>query len=331
MTHDTEIAIVGAGLSGLALAHALKAEGRAVTVLEARDRVGGRVLSQDGYDLGPAWIWPHNRRMLALADRFGLTLFEQHCDGNLVFEDPEGLIRRDLAFSAMGGALRVSGGLARVTDALARDLGDIVRTDHVVRSVSEEASGVLLAGDRFSLSAQRVVLALPPRLASGLGLSVPDIPTWMAGYAKLVAIYDTPFWRQAGLNGDAVSHRGPLTEVHDASPMDARTGALFGFTYGDAARTPEFRAQALAQLGRMFGAQAANPREVLFKDWASDAATATPADRVPPADHPHYRALAPTRRLIFAGSETAVGDGGFLEGALEAAALAQRQLATVTA
>ena len=35
MTSDTEIAIVGAGLSGLALAAALKAEGRDVTILEA--------------------------------------------------------------------------------------------------------------------------------------------------------------------------------------------------------------------------------------------------------------------------------------------------------
>ncbi len=48
MRSDTEIAIIGAGLSGLALATALRSEGRDVTVLEARDRPGGRVLSTTG-------------------------------------------------------------------------------------------------------------------------------------------------------------------------------------------------------------------------------------------------------------------------------------------
>lgn len=52
MTSDAEIATVGASLLGLALAMALQAEGRDVTVLEARTRPGGRVLSQDGHDLG---------------------------------------------------------------------------------------------------------------------------------------------------------------------------------------------------------------------------------------------------------------------------------------
>ena len=54
MNIDTDICIIGAGLSGLALAAKLQAEGRDVIVLEARDRRGGRVLSKDGYDLGPS-------------------------------------------------------------------------------------------------------------------------------------------------------------------------------------------------------------------------------------------------------------------------------------
>ena len=326
MTHDTEICIIGAGLSGLALASALRAEGRDVTVLEARDRPGGRVLSQMDHDLGPSWIWPQNRRMLALLDRLGLRHFPQHATGRLVFEDAAGVIRRDLDFATMGGALRVEGGLARVTDALAAEVGDNLRLGCPVHKVTVDASSVAVSTTHDTIRAARVVLALPPRLAAGLGIEVPDVPTWMAGQAKLVATYPAPFWRAEGLNGDAISHRGPLAEIHDASPPDVGTGALFGFAHPGAARQPGFRDAALAQLGRLFGPGAATPDEVIVKDWSTDLATATPADQNPLAGHPAYRALPPTERLIFAGSEAMSEDGGFLEGALAAAEAAHARL-----
>ncbi|MDG1118408.1 MAG: FAD-dependent oxidoreductase [Flavimaricola sp.] len=326
MNATVEVCIIGAGLSGLALASALRAQGRNVTVLETRDRTGGRVLSHNGHDLGPAWIWPHNRRMLALLPRLGLRCFPQHAAGRLVFEDAAGTIRRDLEFATMGGALRVAGGLASVTDALAAEVGDGLRLGQHVLRLTEDAEGVLVATKSETMRAEHVVLALPPRLAAGLGVAVPDVPTWMAGQAKLVASYPTPFWRDEGLNGDAISHRGPLAEIHDASPSGAETGALFGFILPGATRAPEFRDAAIAQLVRLFGPRAAKPDEVLIKDWSTDPATAVTADRTPPSGHPNYRPLQQTSRLIFAGTEAAPEDGGFLEGALAAAEAALTSL-----
>ncbi len=331
MTSDTEIAVVGAGLSGLALASALRTEGRDVTVLEARDRPGGRVLSEDGYDLGPAWIWPHNTRMRALAKALGLTTFPQHSAGRLVFEPPSGGIRRDLELATMGDALRIDGGLAQMTSALGERLGDSLHLNRAVRQIEEDADGVSLTGEGYSIRAERVVLALPPRLAAPLGVEARDVPTWMAGHAKFVARYSEPFWRQAGLNGDGISHRGPLAEIHDASPMDAAEGALFGFAVPGAARHPEFPSAAIEQLTRLFGPEAANPTGVFVKDWSTDPETATERDRMPPAAHPSYRAQPTTPRLIFSGSETASLHGGFLEGALEAAEAAQAILRRVAA
>ena len=326
MISETGICIVGAGLSGLALAASLQAEGRDVTVLEARDRAGGRVLSWRGYDLGPAWVWPHNRRMLALAERLGLRCFPQYAQGRLVFEAGDGTIRRDLDFATMGGALRIEGGLARVTDALAGQLGDRLVLGQAVRRVSEDAAGVTLNCDTAEIRAGRAVLALPPRLMTGLGVAVPDAPTWMAGHAKLVATYPTAFWRDTGLNGDAISHRGPLAEIHDASLAEGGEGALFGFALPGAAGHPGFQEAALAQLARLFGPDAATPRDVIVKDWSTDPATATQADLTPPAGHPTYRVIAPTARLVFAGTETSPDEGGFLEGALAAAEAAYMRL-----
>lgn len=343
---DSDALIVGGGLSGLAIADRLTQAGNRVILLEARDRPGGRVLSQShgahAYDLGPAWIWPQNRRMRALVGRLGLTLFEQHDAGNLVFEDPGGTIRRDLAFAAMGGALRVVGGLGQITNRLATALPrESLRLSHRATQLTAEPRAVRIAGTMpdgpFECRARRVILALPPRvLAARVRFGPPlhpalfdvlsHVPTWMAGQAKLVAIYDQPFWRTAGLSGDAISHRGPLVEIHDASPADASAGALFGFI--DPAQTgtgaEAIRRACVAQLIQLFGPAASTPGAVLLKDWAQDTETATPADRTAPAGHPTYQSIPPLEgawcgRVLFAGTEAAATEGGFLEGALEAA------------
>jgi monoamine oxidase len=330
MNIDTDLCIIGAGLSGLALAVKLQAEGRDVMVLESRDRTGGRVLSQDGYDLGPSWIWPHNHRMLALLERLSLNTFAQYASGRLVFEDATGRVRRDLEFATMGGALRIEGGLARVTDALAAGLGDRLRLSCRVHRVLEEPGGVSILMAEGHVRAAQVILAMPPRLVAGLGVAVPDAPTWMAGQAKLVATYPAAFWRENGLNGDAISHRGPLAEIHDASPAGARVGALFGFAQVGAARKPGFQGAAIAQLVRLFGQDAAMPDDVFIKDWSVDPATAIKADLTPPSHHPDYSAVPPTRRVIFAGTEMSPDHGGFLEGALTAAEAAHAALGLVT-
>ncbi|MFJ9626278.1 flavin monoamine oxidase family protein [Streptomyces sp. NPDC101175] len=77
---DTEVVVVGAGYAGLSTAWRLADAGIDVVVLEAADRVGGRVLSQlrpSGVrvDHGGQWIGPSQRHFHALADRFGCRTF----------------------------------------------------------------------------------------------------------------------------------------------------------------------------------------------------------------------------------------------------------------
>src|SRR4051812_16717622 len=68
-----DVIVVGAGLAGLSAARAVRAAGRSVFVLEARDRVGGRNLDRSLADGGPVvelggqWAGPGQDRVLALA------------------------------------------------------------------------------------------------------------------------------------------------------------------------------------------------------------------------------------------------------------------------
>jgi monoamine oxidase len=89
----TDVIVAGAGFTGLAAAHELIAAGIDVCVLEARDRVGGRVESRifrDGQrvDTGGQFLCEDMPEVMALARRFGKTLVETPLDGEFVVQPP---------------------------------------------------------------------------------------------------------------------------------------------------------------------------------------------------------------------------------------------------
>lgn len=356
---QTDVFIAGAGIGGLSLAAAMQKKGVGYLLAEARDRVGGRILSVDlgnagvtdaFADLGPSWIWPGQGHIAALLNELQITVFEQFSEGKLVYEDEQGQVRRDLDYASMAGSRRIDGGLARVTERLLASLDEqAVFLGHRVSAIRGNTEGyrvdLVHDGEILQLHARKVVLAIPPRviasqidfepaLPAAIQQEMSAIPTWMAAHAKLFALYEQPFWRAQGLSGDGISRRGPLMEVHDASPANPGYGALFGFV-GLAAGSPQrepsrLQADAVRQLEKMYGTEAGKPLDVVLKDWSLEQYTATPADQMT-SQHPRYgippgMAALADRGLLFASSEMAPQFGGFIEGALEATQNVLRQL-----
>ncbi|WP_198534036.1 flavin monoamine oxidase family protein [Aquidulcibacter paucihalophilus] len=89
---DTDVIIIGAGVAGISAARQLKAAGIRTLILEARDRIGGRVLTDTetlghAFDRGPYWL--HNKAtnpLVPLARQAGIGLIESSYENGGIFD-----------------------------------------------------------------------------------------------------------------------------------------------------------------------------------------------------------------------------------------------------
>ena len=142
---------------------------------------------------------------------------------------------------------------------------------------------------------------------------------------KVQVGYETPFWREEGLSGFALSLDHELSVVLDNSPPDGSCGVLVGFLEGAHARraslmTAEKRRQLVVNtLVQYFGAQAAEPFDIVERDWMAEIYTrGCYGGRLGAGVWTQYgEAIAqPVGRIHWAGAETSTIWNGYMEGAI---------------
>jgi predicted NAD/FAD-dependent oxidoreductase len=133
-----DVVVVGAGIAGLVATSVLQEQAVKVVCLEARDRVGGRALSEAGWlDLGATWFWDGQSAIAETVASAGLSTYPQVLEGDALFEHSTGEAVRFEGNPIDRPASRLEGGMQALALELARRLASAtVRTGMVVRTVA---------------------------------------------------------------------------------------------------------------------------------------------------------------------------------------------------
>jgi monoamine oxidase len=232
-TRDADLVVIGAGLAGLAAARTAAAAGASVVVVEARDRVGGRVLNEeigDGnvVEVGAQWIGPTQDRLAALARELGVDTFPTWGEGDNVIE--------------YGGRLR-------------RYRGAIPRINPVVLLDVERAQR------RLNKLARRVPLEAPWEAPNAASLDGQTAATWMRRNVRTKAgrmLLELGIEAVWAAQPEDMSLLHVLFYIHAAGSLemlfDTEGGAQQDRFIGGSQRIPILMAQALGREQLILGA-----------------------------------------------------------------------------
>lgn len=242
---------------------------------------------------------------------------------------------------------RIVGGSQQLALTMADKLGERVVLGSPVTEIDQTPDGVLVRSGRLDVRCERVIVAMSPADAGRIRFT-PGLPTrraalqraWNNGTeSKLFAIYDAPFWRADGLNGQALTDLPVARFVVDNSPPDGSVGILLTFlgTAGSGSAggwsdgllddPAQRRAAFVDDLVTIFGPKAAHPADYREKDWIHEPWINGCVSARPPGVLTRYTdaVRTPAGRIHWAGTESATVNEGYLDGAVSAGERAARE------
>ena len=334
------IAIIGAGLTGLLIANKLKKSGREVCVIEARNRIGGRIYTVgDGtpVEMGATWFGPQHQNLISLINELGIPFFEQYMEGKTFFEPFATTPPQQIEIPAQEPSFRVAGGTSQIIKALAEGLtpGEL-HLNQPVRALDFQGHSARVKTDQLDIEADVVISTLPPALLVSEVSITPGLPdnlvdiarnthTWMQDSIKAAVIYNSPFWRNQKLSGTIFSNAGPLNEFYDHTDYTTSKFALCGFINEAFFHLSpnEREGKVRDQLCRTFGKQGTEYSKYKELLWANEKHTKhSQSNGLYPhqnSGHGVYQNSWYDGKLIIGGTETSPVYGGYMEGAVYSA------------
>jgi len=336
-----DVIILGAGLTGLTLAYDLRQSGLSVLLLEARNRIGGRILTTESsppIEMGATWLGSRHTHLIALLQELGLDTFEQRMGQHAIYEpistSPPQLVQLP---PNPEPSFRIQGGTSRLIQALAGHLNpDQIQLGQAVASLEVQEVGLQVNTPSHSYHASKVVSTLPPYLLSqtiGLPDELPDdllavataTHTWMGDSIKFGLAYPSPFWRAPGSSGTLFSNTGPIPEMYDHAPVEDHQYALKGFLQGiyHGLDREERLNLIQRQLGKYYGDKATAYTDYHEVVWRDEPFTFLPYQQpvLPHANNGHsvFQQSFLSGQFWVAGAETASQFPGYMDGAVESA------------
>jgi len=335
------ILIIGAGLSGLLTGYRLKKEGIPFKILEARNRVGGRIHTVYGtnntpIEMGATWFNNQHKHLIALLEELGVDYFEQYMDSTVFFQTSSTSPIQSIQIPKQAPSYRISGGTSSIINTLFQKLDkNDVLLNHSVTDIKFHNNSVqVIAKETFE--GNRVILAIPPKLWAKNILFAPHLPnnlinvanqthTWMEDSIKIALTYNQPFWEQENISRTLFSNAGPITELYDHCNHERSKYALCGFinsSFKDLTYS-ERRAIVINQIINVFGAKAKefiNYEECI---WSKEENTFESSDTFL---YPHQNNGNPVfsksffdDKLFISSSESASEYPGYMDGAVNSA------------
>lgn len=239
------IVIIGAGLSGLLTAFRLKKDGIPFKILEARNRIGGRVNTVFGtgetpVEMGATWLQNHHQNLIALLNELDLKAFEQYMDETVLFQQQANSPVQLVKIGKQSPSYRIAGGTSSLINTLYQALDDeeVVLNQTVAKVIFQGDSVQVIAKETFEAS--HAVLAIPPKLWANRISFEPSLPddlitiaeqtqTWMEDSIKVALTFKQPFWQEENQPATFFSNAGPITEFYEHSNVERTKFALCGF------------------------------------------------------------------------------------------------------
>jgi len=337
---NERIIIIGGGLSGLTLAYLLSKRNIKATILEASDRLGGRIQTVKGtletpLELGATWFSDMHPNLLALIDELGLQKYPQFSKGISLFQtksfEPS---QKFFVPEAENPSYRLAGGTQILIDTLAKKLtSENIKLNTKVTAIKEVENELLVEiSNGYNIKADKVIICIPPQLAglqikfspdlpNNLTQILPTVQTWMSGALKFVLEYAEPFWRNNGYSGMLYSHAGIVVEMYDHTNFEENKFGFTGFLNGGASGySQEVRKEfVLRQLAELLGKEVLNPVSYSDKVWTDEFVLAGNQLIQRPHQnngHPLLQQSYLNDKLYFLGTETATEFAGYMEGAV---------------